>query len=74
MNEQYEEVCKDEFAEIHKKLDKIDVSIRGNGKPGIITRLDRLEQTKILLGKLFWVVLGIAGTVIVKIIYVMIAG
>ena len=38
------ETCKNEFKSIHTKLDDIDEAIRGNGKPGINTRLDRLEQ------------------------------
>jgi hypothetical protein len=39
----YDRVCKGEFAELHAKLDKLDEAIRGNGKPGIQLRLDRLE-------------------------------
>ncbi|HPC65337.1 MAG TPA: hypothetical protein P5175_06260 [Anaerohalosphaeraceae bacterium] len=39
-NEQYENVCKGEFAELHKKLDGLDEAIRGNGKPGIQVRLE----------------------------------
>jgi len=42
--EQYKNVCKGEFGAIHGKLDKLDEAIRGNGKPGIQTRLDRLER------------------------------
>ena len=61
-NEQYEEVCKDEFAGLHNKLDKMDEAIRGNGKPGIQTRLDRLEQEKLSRSKVVWFLLGIAGT------------
>ena len=38
------ENCKNEFRSIHTKLDAIDEAIRGNGKPGINTRLDRLEH------------------------------
>ncbi len=38
------ENCKNEFRAIHTKLDSMDEAIRGNGKPGINTRLDRLEQ------------------------------
>ena len=41
-SEQYETICKGEFASIHGKLDKLDEAIRGNGKPGIQRRLDRL--------------------------------
>ena len=40
---QYQSVCKDEFASIHAKLDRLDEALRGNGAPGIQRRLDRLE-------------------------------
>ncbi len=36
--------CQAEFTAIHHKLDQLDEAIRGNGKPGIQLRLDRLEQ------------------------------
>ena len=62
-NEQYENVCKGEFAELHTKLDIIDVALRGNGKPGIQVRLDRLEQEKLSRSKVTWFLLGIAGTI-----------
>ena len=62
-DEQYENVCKGEFAELHTKLDGIDEAIRGNGKPGIQLRLDRLEQEKLSRSKVTWFLLGIAGTV-----------
>ena len=42
--EQYKNVCKGEFQAVHGKLDKLDEAIRGNGRPGIQTRLDRLER------------------------------
>jgi len=63
-NEQYESVCKDEFAELHKKLDTLDAAIRGNGKPGIQLRLDRLEQDRLSRSKIVWFLLGIAGAVL----------
>ena len=44
---QYEKICKDEFGSVHTKLDKLDEAIRGNGKVGITTRLDRLEQIEV---------------------------
>ena len=62
-NQQYEDVCKGEFSELHKKLDSMDEAIRGNGKPGIQLRLDRLEQERISRSKVTWFLLGIAGTV-----------
>ena len=43
-SDQYTQVSKNEFQSIHTKLDKLDESIRGNGKPGLQTRLDRIER------------------------------
>jgi len=62
-SEQYENVCKGEFAELHTKLDVIDVALRGNGKPGIQVRLDRLEQEKLSRSKVTWFLVGIAASV-----------
>ena len=61
-NNQYETICKDEFGSIHTKLDKLDEAIRGNGKPGIQTRLDRLEQDAAVRSKLLWLIAGSAIT------------
>ena len=55
---QYESICKSEFAELHTKLDRLDEAIRGNGKPGIQLRLDRLEQDAKRQSKLIWLILG----------------
>ncbi len=63
-NQQYEDVCKSEFVELHKKLDTLDESIRGNGKPGIQLRLDRLEQDKLTRSKIIWFLLGIGGAIL----------
>ena len=57
-DEQYENVCKDQFAKLHEKLDTLDEAIRGNGKPGIQTRLDRLEQDRFYRSKVAWFVIG----------------
>ena len=59
---QYENVCKDAFASLGGKLDVLDVAIRGNGKPGINTRLDRLEQDGRRLGRLVWLIVGASVT------------
>ena len=64
-NQQYENICKGEFAELHKKLDGMDEAIRGNGKPGIQLRLDRLEQDRLSRSKIVWFLLGIAGSILV---------
>jgi hypothetical protein len=64
MNEsqQYEMVCKSEFSEVHAKLDRLDESIRGNGRPGIHVRLDRLEAAERTRGRLLWLVVGVVIT------------
>jgi hypothetical protein len=55
---QYDRVCKGEFASIHAKLDRMDEAIRGNGKPGIQLRLDRLESAEAVRSKLLWIIAG----------------
>lgn len=61
-NDQYDSVCKSEFSALHSKLDRLDEAVRGNGKPGIQTRLDRLEQDKLTRGKLGWFAVGALTT------------
>jgi len=60
--EKYEDVCKGEFGKIHTKLDALDEAIRGNGKPGIQTRLDRLEHAEETRSRLLWVITGAVVT------------
>ena len=55
---QYEKICKEEFASMHAKLDRLDEAIRGNGAPGINVRLDRLEQDARRQGRLIWLIVG----------------
>ncbi|MBI1373654.1 MAG: hypothetical protein GC159_13070 [Phycisphaera sp.] len=51
---------------INAKLDRLDEAIRGtpgNGtKPGILIRLDRLEQDARRQGKLIWMIVGASVT------------
>ena len=56
---QYENFCKDEFDKICKMLGRLDEAIRGNGKPGINTRLDRLEQSGRRQARVIWLVVGV---------------
>ena len=65
---------KAEFAAIHRKLDRLDEAIRGNGKPGILVRLDRLEQDAKRQGKLIWLVVGAGVTGLVTIVRLWIVG
>jgi len=55
---QYERVCKGEFAAIHAKLDRLDEAIRGNSRPGIQIRLDRLEAAAAVRSRLMWIIAG----------------
>ena len=59
---QYERFCKGEFAGLSMKLDRLDEAIRGNGKPGIQRRLDRLEALEAIRSRLTWLIVGAAVT------------
>jgi len=67
--ERYKTVCQDEFASIHRKLDVMDEAIRGNGKPGIQLRLDRLESSEKTRSRLLWLVAGSAVTMAVSAVW-----
>ena len=70
---QYEAICKGEFAELHAKLDRLDEAIRGNGKPGLQRRLDRLEMAEAMRSRLVWLIVGatvtLAATVVWKYVF-----
>ena len=70
----YERVCKGEFVSIHVKLDRLDDAIRGNGKPGIQLRLDRLESAAAKRGKVAWMVLGVVVTLAVGAVWKLVFG
>jgi len=56
------EHCEQHFIAIHAKLDRLDEAIRGapaNGsRPGILVRIDRLEQSAKRQAKLLWLIIG----------------
>jgi len=54
MSEQYDRVCKNDFAKIHAALDRLDTAIRGNGRPGIQLRLSRLEAAEATRSRLLF--------------------
>jgi hypothetical protein len=66
--------CEREFEEIHRKLDRLDEAIRGNGRPGITVRLDRLEQDAKRQAKLIWLIVGAGITAATSGIVAWIAG
>ncbi|HNQ22485.1 MAG TPA: hypothetical protein PKK06_05265 [Phycisphaerae bacterium] len=73
-DEQYDRVCKGEFAAIHAKLDRLDEAIRGNGSTGIKVRLDRLEATERVRSKLLWIIAGSTVTLAVGAVWNLIFG
>lgn len=62
----YSEVCQSQFTELHAKLDRLDEAIRGNGKPGIQLRLDRLETSEHSRRKLIWLIVGCLVTLTIN--------
>ncbi len=73
-NDQYDRVCKDEFASIHVKLDRLDEAIRGNGKPGIQLRLNRLEAAEAVRSRLMWIIAGSTVTLALGAVWTLIFG
>jgi hypothetical protein len=73
-SEQYEKVCKGEFASIHAKLDRMDEAIRGNGKPGIQLRLDRLESSEAVRSRLLWIIAGSTVTLALSALWKLVIG
>jgi len=65
---EFRPACEREFVYIRAKLDRIDEAIRGNGKPGIVLRLDRLEQDARFYSRLVWVVIGSVATAFASVI------
>lgn len=72
--DQYDRVCKGEFAAVHGKLDKLDEAIRGNGKPGIQRRLDRLEAAEAVRSRLLWIIAGAAVALAVSALWRLVIG
>jgi len=73
-SEQYDRVCKGEFAAIHIKLDQMDEAIRGNGKPGIQLRLDRLESSEAVRSRLLWIIAASTVTLAVGAVWKILSG
>jgi len=63
-----------EFDSIHAKLDRMDEAIRGNGKPGIQIRLDRLESAEATRSRLLWIIAGSTVTLALGAVWKLIFG
>lgn len=78
MNDGVNETIQKQLDTISTKLDRLDEAIRGtpgNGsKPGILIRLDRLEQDARRQGKLIWLMVGAVATGLSTAIVLWIAG
>ena len=48
----YERLCKEKFDILFRKLDAIDAHIRGNGGPGLTTRV---ERNTMVIKSLLWI-------------------
>ena len=64
-SDQYERVCRGEFTSVNAKLDRLDEAIRGNGRPGIQLRLDRLEAAEAVRSRLLWIIASSTATLAV---------
>lgn len=70
----YELHCKDAFETLFTKFDRLDSSIRGNGKPGINARLAKLEDAEATRSKLVWLVVAAAVVQVVATVWAQIGG
>ena len=68
------EQCQKHWESIHRKLDRLDEAIRGNGRPGIQVRLDRLEAAERSRSRLIWIITGAAVTLAASAIWQRIFG
>jgi len=50
--------CQREFRVLFDKLDRLDEAVRGNGRPGIQARLERLEFAAAARSRLLWIIAG----------------
>jgi len=59
--DQYNDICKAEFAELKTMIRAVDTAIRGNGKEGLVTRVVKNEQRHKLL---IWVTIAEVGVLL----------
>ena len=68
------EQCQNQFESIHRKLDRLDEAVRGNGKPGIQLRLDRLEAAEAVRSRLLWIIAGSVVSLAVAAVWKLVIG
>ena len=56
--ERFSSVCKPQFETLFTRVNALDESVRGNGKPGLNQRVRDLERCETWRGKVFWMHIG----------------
>ena len=69
-----QQLCIIRDSALQAKLDRLDEAIRGNGRPGITVRLDRLEQDAKRQARLLWLVVGSAITAFASVLVAWVTG
>ncbi len=59
----------DEFSRVCMKLDKIDALLRGNGGPGVLVRVEKLELRERLQSKVVYLFSSIVVSMAVLLIW-----
>lgn len=54
-----------EFGRVCGKLDKLDSLLRGNGGPGVLVRIEKLELRDRIRSKVLWLVSSLVLTLLV---------
>jgi hypothetical protein len=66
--DRYEDTCKGAFKRLFAQLDGIDESLRGNGKPGLNLRVDRLEHAVQAYSRMRWLAISATASGVVSLI------
>jgi len=72
--DQHDRLGQDVLRDIYTKLERLDVALRGNGKPGVQVRLDRLETAQATRSRLLWIIAGSLVVLVVNAVWARLAG
>jgi hypothetical protein len=54
---------------IEKGVDDIRTCLLGNGKPGLVVRMDRVEQREGIRSRIFWILFALISTGLVGLFF-----
>ncbi len=54
---------------IEKGVGDIKTCLLGNGKPGLVVRMDRVEQKEVIRSRVFWILFGLISTGLVGLFF-----